>query len=208
MSIPMMLLALLEEGPSHGFGLKSAIESRTAAVWPINVGQIYTTLGRLERDELVRSKRLKASQHQPLYEITARGRTRLASWMASPSDGQPQRDELVLKVVVASSRGSAEARQVITREHAVVEARRRALVASRAGAVRDGDMPAVLLFDALIFDAEARIRWLETCIARYTHTASSTQPRPAKEPATTTGPPPTPAQEPKQRRRLLRRRDR
>jgi DNA-binding PadR family transcriptional regulator len=53
MSIRHGLLALLEEGPRYGYQLKSEFESRTGSTWPLNVGQVYTTLGRLERDGLV-----------------------------------------------------------------------------------------------------------------------------------------------------------
>ena len=53
MSVPHALLALLSEGPKYGLRLQNEFESRTGEVWPLNVGQVYTTLQRLERDGLV-----------------------------------------------------------------------------------------------------------------------------------------------------------
>ena len=53
MSVKQALLALLEQGPMYGYQLRSEFEERTGATWPLNVGQVYTTLARLERDRLV-----------------------------------------------------------------------------------------------------------------------------------------------------------
>ena len=53
MSVPHALLALLSEGPKYGLRLQKEFEARTGEVWPLNVGQVYTTLQRLERDGLV-----------------------------------------------------------------------------------------------------------------------------------------------------------
>jgi len=43
------LLALLGEGPKHGFRLRQEFEERTGDFWPLNAGQVYTTLQRLGR---------------------------------------------------------------------------------------------------------------------------------------------------------------
>ena len=53
MSVRHALLALLSEGPKYGLQLRQEFEDRTGEVWPLNVGQVYTTLQRLERDGLV-----------------------------------------------------------------------------------------------------------------------------------------------------------
>ena len=55
LSVPHALLALLSEGPKYGLQLRQEFEARTGEVWPLNVGQVYTTLQRLERDGLVES---------------------------------------------------------------------------------------------------------------------------------------------------------
>ena len=53
MSIRHSLLALLEQGPLYGYRLKSEFEAATGQMWPLNDGQVYTTLARLARDGLV-----------------------------------------------------------------------------------------------------------------------------------------------------------
>ena len=55
MSVRHALLALLSEGPKYGLRLRQEFEARTGEMWPLNVGQVYTTLQRLERDGLVES---------------------------------------------------------------------------------------------------------------------------------------------------------
>ena len=47
MAVREGLLALLANGPRHGYQLKTGFESATGGMWPLNVGQVYTTLERL-----------------------------------------------------------------------------------------------------------------------------------------------------------------
>src|ERR1051325_11732397 len=99
MSIRHALLALLSEGPKYGLQLREEFEARTGEVWPLNVGQVYTTLQRLERDGLVESDDA-AEGPQRAYRITADGTEELAEWLRTPPDlTSPPRDELVIKVL-------------------------------------------------------------------------------------------------------------
>ena len=103
MSIRHSLLALLSEGPKYGFQLRQEFEQSTGEVWPLNVGQVYTTLQRLERDGLAESDDVEAEERQKNYRITAIGDEELARWLRTPPDlSEPPRDELVIKVLVAS----------------------------------------------------------------------------------------------------------
>ncbi len=102
MVIRHALLALLSEGPKHGFQLAQEFEARTGEMWPLNTGQVYTTLQRLERDELVESDDTAETGAQNRYRITDAGRAELDAWLHSPPDtASPPRDELVIKVLVA-----------------------------------------------------------------------------------------------------------
>ena len=102
MVIRHALLALLSEGPKHGFQLAQEFEARTGEVWPLNTGQVYTTLQRLERDELVESDDTPENGAQNRYRLTEAGRAELEVWLHSPPDtASPPRDELVIKVLVA-----------------------------------------------------------------------------------------------------------
>src|SRR5882757_4734259 len=95
------LLALLTEGPKYGLQLRDEFEARTGEVWPLNVGQVYTTLQRLERDSLVESGDGEVPGPQKHFRITSAGSAELQAWLLTPSDTAPPRDELVIKVLVA-----------------------------------------------------------------------------------------------------------
>src|SRR4029453_2238166 len=101
MSVPYALLGLLSEGPKYGLRLQNEFESRTGEVWPLNVGQVYTTLQRLEREGLVEADG-EGERSQKRYRITSTGAQELAGWLRTPPElVPPPRDELVIKVLVA-----------------------------------------------------------------------------------------------------------
>src|SRR5262249_59586695 len=107
MSVPHALLALLREGPKYGLRLQTEFESRTGEVWPLNVGQVYTTLQRLERDGLVEADgegegEGERSQKQKRYRITPAGAQEFTDWLRTPPElVPPPRAELLSKVLVA-----------------------------------------------------------------------------------------------------------
>src|SRR5205085_10461756 len=97
MSVRHALLALLSEGPKYGLQLRQEFEARTGDVWPLNVGQVYTTLQRLERDGMVASDDASEDGPQRKFRITAEGTDELATWLRTPPDmTAPPRDELVI----------------------------------------------------------------------------------------------------------------
>src|SRR5205807_3308423 len=85
-SVRHSLLALLSAGPVHGYGLKTEFEAATGDVWPLNVGQVYTTLGWLERDGLVTAA--ADADGQKVYKITEAGRDELDRWFETPVSRQ------------------------------------------------------------------------------------------------------------------------
>ncbi len=102
MSVRHALLALLSEGPKYGLQLRQEFEERTGEVWPLNVGQVYTTLQRLERDGSVESDDSDDEGPQKSFRITATGKIELDEWLRTPPDlSSPPRDELVMKVLIA-----------------------------------------------------------------------------------------------------------
>ena len=121
MSVRHALLALLTEGPKYGLLLRQEFEERTGEVWPLNVGQVYTTLQRLERDGLIESDSDEEAGPQKSSESLPRA---LPSWTpgcARHHLSSPPRDELVIKVLVAIRVPGIEVRDVIQthRRHAV-----------------------------------------------------------------------------------------
>ena len=108
MSVRQSLLAILDQGPCYGYQLRGEFDRRTGSTWPLNVGQIYNTLDRLERDGLV-EKADHGDEGQIYYLITDAGRTEVASWLGSPVlRSSATRDELAIKLVAARKLGSDE----------------------------------------------------------------------------------------------------
>src|ERR1700760_2729075 len=113
MSVRHALLALLSEGPKYGLQLREEFEARTGEVWPLNVGQVYTTLQRLERDGLVESDDGDDGPQRG-FRITTEGEEELAAWLRTPPDmTSPPRDELVIKVLVALRLPGVDVRDVV-----------------------------------------------------------------------------------------------
>ena len=177
MSVRHGLLALLAEGPSYGYQLRTRLETRTGGTWPLNIGQVYTTLSRLERDGLVEAAE---TDGQATYRITAAGRDAVAEWFASPVErSAPARDELAIKLALAVGSPSADVRQVVQVQRSATMRTLQELTRLKAGADADADLAWTLVLDALVFQAEAEIRWLDHCEARVARAAP-----PADVPAT------------------------
>jgi len=162
------LLALLDGESRHGYQLKTAFEATTGGIWALNVGQVYTTLGRLARDGYVIEVGPGDDAGRRTYAITPDGRAELARWLtASPADAVPPRDELLLKVLLALQTPSVEARDVIQAQRTGIveglQAHRRRL---RADAANAGGLIGRLVVDALVLRLEADLRWLDLCEER------------------------------------------
>lgn len=169
MAVREGLLALLRDGPQQGYQLKRTFETATGGVWPLNVGQVYTTLDRLERDGLVT---VSEDEGQKTYELTGAGSDALGAWwQAVPADEPPPRDELMLKVLMAISHGPEHAVEVLTRQRTAIHTLLRGHRRQRrptAGLSGSDALAAELVSDALVVRAEADLRWLDLCEARLT----------------------------------------
>ena len=178
----MSILALLDERPRYGLQLKQEFDARTGQVWPLNVGQVYTTLGRLERDGLVEAS--DGDQQHRRYRITDEGRARLGEWFHRPSaDGAPPRDELVLKLILAAARGPDQLQAVIWSERRAAVETLQEYTRLKRDPADASDLGWLLLLDSLVFKAESRIRWLDAARARI---AQMPPPMAAAETAETT----------------------
>jgi DNA-binding PadR family transcriptional regulator len=163
MTVRGVLLALLEEGDRHGYQLKIDFEQRTGGLWPLNVGQVYTTLDRLVRDRAV-AEAGAGQADQRVFAITETGRGELKDWLsASPVEAAPPRDEFIMKVLVAMHRGGREARELIDSQRAALLA---ALQRGRRSARDTQDAVSALAADALLGRIEADVRWLDRCEAQ------------------------------------------
>ena len=167
MSVAMSLLAILEEGPTYGLQLRNEFELRTGGIWSLNVGQVYTTLGRLQRDGLVASESSDGHESQKIYEITPSGLKELRTWFEQPAAlGPPSREELVLKLVMVARKDQDRAAEVIQAERRSAVSLLQQYTRLKRSAPEGGDLGWLFLLDSLIFGAEARVRWLDSCEAR------------------------------------------
>ena len=166
MSVAHALLALLSEGPKYGLRLQSEFQSRTGDVWPLNVGQVYTTLQRLERDRLVETDDAEGERSQKRYRITAAGRRELAEWLRTPPElVPPPRDELVIKVLVALQVPGIDVHELLQvhRRHVVEVMQRYTRIKAEAARA---DVSLALVADAELFRLEAIVRWLDAADVR------------------------------------------
>jgi len=187
MSVRHALLALLAEQPRYGLQLRQEFEARTGEVWPLNVGQVYTTLQRLERDGLVESDDFEEGP-QKTYRITTEGSIELDAWLHTPDTGiAPPRDELVIKILVALRMPGIDV-------GALLQSHRRQLVETMQWYTHmkadtddesNHDMGLALLADSELFRLEAVVRWLDTVDSRVKQLATPLPlaPRPTVQPA-------------------------
>jgi DNA-binding PadR family transcriptional regulator len=166
MSVRHALLALLSEGPKYGLQLRQEFEQRTGEVWPLNVGQVYTTLQRLERDGLIESDDdAEEVGPQKAFRLTSEGAAELNTWLRTPSDlSAPPRDELVIKVLVAIQVPGVDVGEVIQahRRHVVEQMQQWTRIKRDA----DDDLSLRLVLDAELFRLDSVIRWLDAADGR------------------------------------------
>ena len=181
MSVRHALLALLSEGPKYGLRLREEFEAGTGEVWPLNIGQVYTTLQRLERDGLVESDGDdERDSPQKRFRITADGSRELANWLRTPPDmSSPPRDELVIKVLVALLVPGTDVHEVIqAHRRYVVELMQQWTRIKEADAGRD--LALGLAVDAELFRLDAVVRWLDAADGRIKRAAAE-PPAPARD---------------------------
>ncbi len=165
----------------HGYQLRSEFETSTGATWPLNIGQVYTTLARLERDGLVephadgdgadngRESGSQGTGGKVTYRITDAGRDELGRWFHAPLEhaGRP-RDELAIKLAMALMTPGVDVRAVVTKQRTATLRALRELTRRKLQADERADAAWLLVNESMIFQAEAEARWLDHCEAQLT----------------------------------------
>ncbi|MFV2100334.1 PadR family transcriptional regulator [Micromonospora sp. LOL_024] len=180
MSIRHGLLALLERGQMYGYQLRASFEESTGSTWPLNIGQVYTTLSRLERDGLVRSLPESETGQRP-YEITDAGRADLTLWFATPiSRHDRPRDELAIKLALALTTPGVDVRSVVQTQRTATIRTLQELTRLKYSSGSSDELSWRLVLDAMVFQAEAEVRWLDHCetsLVRHRPPAAGPAPR-------------------------------
>jgi DNA-binding PadR family transcriptional regulator len=159
-----VLLALLAKEPSHGYQLRARLQ---LALGPLaealNAGQVYVTLNRLEKADLVSSQRIGQADRpdRKVYELTAAGRARVTEWLEDTSWPKPAPAEFHLKLVAAAAAGLADpVRLVDAQRHELLAG---LAAAQRAALAEPNDSVAALLLEGVVLRLQADLRWLEAC---------------------------------------------
>jgi DNA-binding PadR family transcriptional regulator len=161
------LLQLLAENPRHGYQLKVDFEARTGGIWPLNVGQVYSTLDRLVRDGRVTASD-DSDAAQKTYRITEDGRREVKDWLSTtPVDTNPPRDELIMKVLLAvGGDAPADGMVLIDEQRADMLAELQRARRQQRGRKDGGNVAEYLAHDALMTRIEADLAWLDRCEER------------------------------------------
>jgi DNA-binding PadR family transcriptional regulator len=161
--LKFVLLGLLDAEPRYGYELKAVFEQFLGGTWPLNIGQVYTALSRMERDGLVDCQVVPQEllPDRKVYALTAKGRAELRAWLAEPDTGPVSlRDEFFLKIAIASL-NDERPREVINRQRA----EHLNALAELGRLQHDPNLnPATgLLLEGAMLRLEADLKWLDVC---------------------------------------------
>ncbi len=160
MSIRHSILAILDQGACYGLQLRLEFEKRTGGSWPVNVGQVYSTLDRLERDGFATKSEADAGGHV-YWRITAAGRDDVREWLARPiARPTAARDELAIKIALATTLPGTDAAALIA-----IQRRETAAALHAYQAEPPGSLTRQLVLASLVCGTEAQLRWLDQCDA-------------------------------------------
>ena len=159
------VLAVLRQGPAHGYDVKREHDAWFPDTRPLAYGQVYATLSRLERDALVEvlETRSGGGPERTVYALPAAGEQRLAAWLADPAPvAGAGVDELVRKTIAALRTGDDPA-PFLALQRAAHLRRMRELM---AGSGPETDPAARLARDHVVAHLDADLRWLDLAVER------------------------------------------
>jgi DNA-binding PadR family transcriptional regulator len=165
MSLKFGILGLLAEESLHGYEVKTRFDALLGHTWEVNIGQVYSTLQRLERDNLVESVGERGDRGKLAYQLTPQGRHVLDGWLSEP-EAEPQHlhDDLFIKLMLIRRLANGNLEGLITRQRRIYLQRLRDLaeLERRAGSEDRPDL--LLLIKGAVIHTEADIRWLDVCL--------------------------------------------
>lgn len=170
MSVRFGLMALLAEEPAYGAQLKAGFERRTGGTWPVNVGQVYTTLDRLQRDGFVWADE-PDSEGRIRYRLTVSGEGEVARWWSTPVErANTPREELLIKLAIAITSPGVDGAAVAQAQRSATMRRLQQLTRLKQSIDPTADLAWLMVLEHQLFAAEAELRWLdqvEASVARY-----------------------------------------
>ncbi|QKY69097.1 PadR family transcriptional regulator [Lentibacillus sp. CBA3610] len=165
MSVKHSLLALLYEKSRHGYELKTGFEELVQGMWPLNAGQVYTTLDRLERDLLVQSPG-HDKKDRKLYTITQAGKEELWSWLEEPVGRSLFKDEFYFKFLCASQVSYENKLNMIKNQKETMLKDILQLTQLKKQMSQSGNETMKMLIEGALLHLEADIKWLDMIVDR------------------------------------------
>jgi DNA-binding PadR family transcriptional regulator len=170
-----VVLAMLAKEPSHGYQLRARLRDALGPLGdPMNAGQIYVTLTRLEKAGLVTVERSTDETDRPdrkVYALTADGQQRVAEWIVEVAWPRPGLAEFHLKLIAAASARLADPITIVDTQRR--ELLRRLRDAQRAAMAEPAASDAALLLEGVVLRLQADLRWLDACETNWTHRRST-----------------------------------
>ena len=161
-SLRFGVLGLLAEEPTHGYEVKNRFEALLGGSWEVNIGQVYTTLQRLERDGLVRAVGGRGDRGKLAYEVSEAGRAALETWLAEPDSGPQQlREEIYVKLLIASRIANGQLASLLAHQKRAYLQRLRDLNRLEERAQQEGRRDLALLVRGALLHAEADLKWID-----------------------------------------------
>src|SRR5437588_5443982 len=162
LSLKYGLMGLLAEEPLHGYEVKNRFEAMLGGTWEVNIGQIYTTLQRLERDGLVRPVGPRGDRGKLLYDRSPDGHKALDQWLAEPDSGPQQlHEDIYVKLLLATRIANGDLEQLLARQKRAYLQRLRDLNRLEERARRDGRIDLARLVRGALLHTEADLNWMD-----------------------------------------------
>jgi DNA-binding PadR family transcriptional regulator len=170
MSLRYGVLGLLAEQPLHGYQVRNRFEGMLGGTWDVNIGQVYSTLQRLERDGMVRTAGPRGDRGKLVYELTDLGRGELESWLAEPESGPQQlRQEVYVKLLLAARVANGGLPELLRKQKRAYLQRLKDVSGLEERARGDGKDDLALLLRGALLHTEADLTLIDEWIEEMGH---------------------------------------
>ena len=164
MSLKFGILGLLTQEPLHGYQIKQRFEELLGGTWEVNIGQVYTTFQRLERDRLIRPDGSRGDRGRLSYSITPEGRTAFERWLAEPAEHPQQlHEDIYVKLLLAGRLADGRLDGILNGQRRACLQQLHDLGELEARARREGRTDLALMVKGAILHTEADLKWIDAC---------------------------------------------
>ncbi len=186
MSVRHAVLGLLAQHPRHGYELRAAFEAVVGGEenWDVKPAQIYSTLARLEKSQLVAEESVgqDGGPEKRVYTITPAGRAALLEWFATGIEHEHQRDEFFIKLMLSLVSGEANPRALLQTQRNQLYQEMHAVTTQRNRLNPKTELARILLLDKAIMHLEADLRWIDMAEGRLDEVKRQPLPEPESKP--------------------------